>query len=83
MGSGVIRNLGTATLNDVTNSGAFIANNASVTTFGGTINNTGSILINSTGSFTDLFINGAVTLTGNSTSHPAECGTRSRHRNTL
>ena len=66
-GSGVIRNLGTATLNDVTNSGAFIANNASVTTLGGTINSTGSILINSTGSFTDLFINGTVTLTGNST----------------
>ncbi len=34
---------------------------------GGTINSTGSILINSTGSFTDLFINGTVTLTGNST----------------
>ncbi len=66
-GSGVIRNLGTATLNDVTNSGAFIANNASVTTFGGTINSTGSILINSTGSFTDLFINGDVILTGGST----------------
>ena len=33
LGSGVIRNLGTATLNDVANSGAFIANNASVTTF--------------------------------------------------
>ena len=63
-GSGVIRNLGTATLNDVTNSGAFIANNASVTTLGGTINSTGSILINSTGSFTDLFINGDVTFTG-------------------
>ncbi len=63
-GSGVIRNLGTATLNDVTNSGTFIANNASVTTLGGTINSTGSILINSTGSFTDLFINGDVTFTG-------------------
>ena len=67
LGSGVIRNLGTATLNDVTNSGAFIANNASVTTLGGTINSTGSILVNSTGSFTDLTINGSVTLTGGST----------------
>ena len=66
-GSGVIRNLGTAALNDVANSGAFIANNASVTTLGGTINSTGSILINSTGSFTDLTINGSVTFTGGTT----------------
>src|SRR4029077_5159434 len=67
LGTGVIRNLGTATLNDVTYSGAFIANNASVTTFGGTINSTGSILVNSTGSFTDLTINGSFTLSGGST----------------
>ena len=67
VGSGVIRNLGTATLNGVTNTGTFIANNGSTTTLVGTINNTGSLLIDSTGSFTDLIINGDVTLTGGST----------------
>lgn len=67
VGTGVIRNLNTATLNGVTNSGTFIANNGSTTTLAGTINNTGSLLIDSTGSFTDLTINGDVTLTGGST----------------
>ena len=66
-GTGVIRNLDTATLDSVTNSGTFIANNGSTTTLTGTITNTGSILIQSTGSFTDLTINGDVTLTGGST----------------
>ncbi len=66
-GSGLIRNLNTATLDSVTNAGAFVGNNGSTTTLIGTINNTGSILINSTGSFTDLAINGNVTLTGGST----------------
>ncbi|MEP6822649.1 MAG: hypothetical protein ABI946_09905, partial [Chthoniobacterales bacterium] len=65
-GSGVIRNLDTATLNGVTNSGSFVANNNSTTTFSGTITNTGSILLASTGNFTDLVINDDVTLTGGS-----------------
>ena len=73
VGSGIIRNLGTATLNGVTNTGAFIANNCSTTTLVGTINNTGSILINSTGSFTDLIINGDVTLTGGKHAHSVKC----------
>jgi mannose-6-phosphate isomerase-like protein (cupin superfamily)/predicted secreted protein len=66
-GTGTIRNLNTATLDSVTNTGAFIANNNSVTTFAGTIANTGTILLQSTGSFTDLFIDGNVTLLGGST----------------
>ena len=65
-GTGVIRNIGTATLDSLTNTGSFIANNGTSTTFTGTITSTGSILLNSTGSFTDLFINGNVTLTGGS-----------------
>ena len=66
-GSGIIRNLDTATLNGVTNSGTFIANNNTTTTFTGTITNTGSILLASVGNFTDLVINDDVTLTGGST----------------
>ena len=63
-GSGTIRNLNNATLNSLTNSGAFVANNASNTFLSGTITNNGTILINSTGSFTDLLLNGDVTLLG-------------------
>ena len=66
-GSGVIRNINTATLRGLTNAGTFIANNGSSTTFAGMINNTGSILISSSGSFTDLFLDGDVSLIGRGT----------------
>jgi hypothetical protein len=66
MGSGTIRNIGTATLDNLTNTGTFLGNNGSSTLFSGTITNTGSITLASTGSFTDLFINSGVTLTGGS-----------------
>jgi hypothetical protein len=67
VGTGTIRNIGSATLDSVTNSGNFIANNGSTTTFSGNITNTGNLLLGSTGSFTDLFINSNVTLLGGST----------------
>ena len=63
-GSGMIRNIGTATLDSLTNTGTFVANNGTSTTFSGTITNNGSITLASTGSFTDLFINSSTTLTG-------------------
>jgi hypothetical protein len=65
-GTGTIRNIGVATLDSLTNTGTFVANNGTDTTFSGTITNTGSITLASTGSFTDLFINSNVTLTGGS-----------------
>jgi hypothetical protein len=63
---GTIQNSGTATLNGVTISGGstFTAVNSSSTTLIGTITDNGTIAQNSTGSFTDLHISGAVTLTG-------------------
>jgi hypothetical protein len=65
-GSGTIRNIGSATLDNLTNTGTFIANNGTATTFSGTIVNTGTLSLASSGSFTDLFINSSVTLTGGS-----------------
>ena len=78
--SGVIRNLGTATLNDVTNNGAFIANNASVTTLGGTINVPADPdQLNR--SFTNLLSGGR---DPDRQQHPPlQNAARSRHRNTL
>ncbi len=66
-GSGTIRTISSATLDSLTLTGNFIANNNTTTTFSGTITSTGSILLDSLGNFTDLFINGDVTLTGGST----------------
>ena len=67
IGSGTIHNISTATLDSLTNSGTFIGDNSAITYLSGTITDTGSITINSTGNFTDLVINGDVTLTGGST----------------
>ena len=64
LGSGVIHNLNTATLTTLTNSGSIHRQQRRHHDLVGTITNTGSILINSTGSFTDLLISGDVTLTG-------------------
>jgi hypothetical protein len=66
-GSGVIKNIGSATLNGVTNAGAFAQNNNTDTTVIGTINNTGSIALNSSSHLTDLTLSGDVTLTGGGT----------------
>ena len=66
-GNGTIRTISSATLDSLTITGNFIANNNTSTTFSGTITSTGSILLDSVGNFTDLFINGNVTLTGGST----------------
>ena len=64
IGSGTIHNISSATLDSLTNAGAFIADNGTTTNLSGTITDTGSITINSTGNFTDLAISGDVTLTG-------------------
>ncbi|HEX7516171.1 MAG TPA: hypothetical protein VF345_02680, partial [Chthoniobacterales bacterium] len=66
-GTGVIRDMTGATLTDLTNSGTFIGANSTVTTLTGTITNTGSITLASTTQFTDIFVNGNVTLTGDGT----------------
>jgi len=68
-GGGTLQNSGLATLNSVTiSSGStFTAVNGSVTTMQGTVTNNGTILLNSTGAFTDMQLNGAVTLAGNGT----------------
>ena len=63
-GTGVFRNLNTASLSSVLLAGNFIANNGSTTTIAGSILNTGSLTINSAGSFTDLLLNGDVLLSG-------------------
>jgi hypothetical protein len=55
------------TLDNLTNAGNFQVLSAGTLTLGGTINNTGTISLNSTGSGTDLLINGAVTLKGGGT----------------
>lgn len=67
IGNGTIHNVSSATLDSLTLTGAFIADNNTTTFLSGTITDTGSITINSTGNFTDLVINGDVTLTGGST----------------
>jgi len=67
---GTIQNSSTATLDGTTNSPTISSGstvtllNATSTTLMGTIINNGTIAQNSTGSFTDLHISGAVTLTG-------------------
>jgi hypothetical protein len=64
-GSGEVRNAGSVTLNGLTNSGVYTQPNNQSTTLIGTINNTGSILLNSAGNSTDLIVSGGdVTLTG-------------------
>ena len=49
----------------ITNAGTFVGTNNSTTFLNGTINNTGSLLVASTGSTTDLRIANGTTLTGN------------------
>ncbi len=67
VGTGVLQNLNTAALTSLTLAGNFLAGNSTVTTVGGLITNTGLISLNSTGNFTDLVLNGNVTLTGSGT----------------
>ncbi|HEY1771215.1 MAG TPA: FecR domain-containing protein [Chthoniobacterales bacterium] len=67
VGSGAIHNINAATLDSLTNSGTFIADNNTTTYLTGTITDTGSITMNSTGNYTDLVVNADVTLTGGST----------------
>ena len=66
-GSGVVRNVSSATLNGVTNLGTFSADNNSGTTLIGTITNSASMALNSAGNITDLAMSGDVTLTGGGT----------------
>ncbi len=70
VGTGVVRNLANnnAELEDLTFNGTFIAENNTDTRITGTVNNTGSITINSTGNQTDLEVAvGGATLTGGGT----------------
>jgi hypothetical protein len=66
-GTGQFINLNTATLTNLTNAGAFVGDNSSITTIAGTITNNGSISLNSTANATDLVLAGNVTLTGGGT----------------
>jgi hypothetical protein len=62
-GSGIIE-LQNATLKDLANSGRVAVQNGQTGYLEGTITNNGTLQLNSTGSLTDLRINGDVTLTG-------------------
>ena len=63
--TGVIRTLGnSATFANLTNAGVFRISNGTDATFLGTINNTGNIIVNATGNFTDFIVNGNLTLQG-------------------
>ncbi|MGI9172775.1 MAG: beta strand repeat-containing protein [Chthoniobacterales bacterium] len=66
-GDGVIRVPTNASLTSLTSAGSFVGNDNSTTTLSGTINNTGSILLNGVSRPTSLAINGNVTLTGGGT----------------
>ena len=66
-GGGLILNIGNSTIGNLTNNGAFAANNGTTTNLIGTITNTGNIAINSAGNNTDVIIQGDVTLAGNGT----------------
>jgi hypothetical protein len=55
------------TLGTLNNAGAFVASNNSTTNLQGTINNTGSISLNSTGNVVYLQLKGNTTLTGSGT----------------
>ncbi len=67
--TGVIRGTGTTTLDGVMNTGAYEIDNGRITNLVGTITNSGTILVDSTtgGVFTDLRLQGDVTLTGGGT----------------
>ena len=67
VGTGIIRNVSGATLSNLTLNGALAINNGQGTVLGGTITNNGTIGVNSTGSFTDVSLNGNVTLAGTGT----------------
>ena len=69
-GTGTIRTAGDAYLENIANTGAFVGNDGSSTTLGGTINNTGSMSLSSTTANTFLAIRGIfgnTTLTGGGT----------------
>jgi hypothetical protein len=68
-GGGLFRtsNGQTSTLDSVTNPGNYIANDNSTTFLVGTINNTGDMTFTTDGNFTNLRIDGNVTLTGSGT----------------
>ena len=66
-GSGTIHNVNTATLNTLTLTGAFTANDNTTTTLVGTITNMGAISLNSAGNLTDLVLSGDVTMAGGGT----------------
>ena len=66
-GTGAIRTAGSAYLAGVANSGAFVGNDGSGTTLSGTINNTGSMSLDSTTTNTSLSLRGDTTLTGGGT----------------
>lgn len=63
---GVIRTINShaATLDSLTNSGTYVGNDNSSTFLTGTMTNNGDMTITSDGNFTDLRIDGAVTLNG-------------------
>ena len=67
VGTGAIHSIDTSFLTSLTNAGLFVVDNAASVTLAGTINNTGAIVLNSGGNFTDLAINGNVSLTGGGT----------------
>jgi len=68
-GSGIIHTLGgqTGTLENLTNSGNYQLDNNAITDLIGTITNNGNINLASVGNFTDLVMNGNVTLSGTGT----------------
>ena len=68
-GGGLFRtsNSQTSTLDSVSNPGNYIANDNSTTFLVGTINNTGDMTFTTDGNFTNLRIDGNVTLTGSGT----------------
>jgi hypothetical protein len=65
-GGGIIQTPGgnSSGLMNVTNSGTFAVQNNGSTTLAGTLTNTGTVQLNSAGNFTELRLNGNVSLTG-------------------
>ncbi len=64
---GTIHDINTATLTNLTNSGAFVGDDGTATTIAGTINNTGSITLATSGNNTRLEVLTPTTLTGGGT----------------
>ncbi len=63
-GTGSVVLYDAATLTNVTNTGALVANNNSTTTLAGTLTNQGTFNLNSSGNGDDLRLSGSVTLAG-------------------